>query len=164
MPGQEGFFVLKYDASKRNGFGQMKDGVVYQTNDSIEPTKRVHYANNIREDFSKLSAKQLKNAPVCVITNDSVGMGNLQKNTSKSETLRVTNTGKSPLIIRSLETSVPMFSATSNMMTIPVGDSAEITVTLKAPGRASSQNATLDIITNDPANPVRTVKLTAKIL
>ena len=164
MPGQEGFFVLKYDASARNSFGQVKDMITFQTNDSIEPVKRIHYANNIQEDFSKLSAKQLKNAPVCVISTDSVGMGNLQKNTARSETLRVTNTGKSPLIIRNLETSIPMFSAASNLMTIPAGGSAEITVTLKAPSRASSQNATLDIITNDPANPVRTVKLSAKIL
>ena len=164
MPGQEGFFVLKYDASKRNGFGQMKDGVTFLTNDSIEPVKHIHYANNIREDFSKLTAKQLKSAPVCEISTDSIGMGNFQKNTTRSEKLRVTNNGKSPLIIRSLETSAPMFSATANMMTIPVGGSAEITVTFKAPGRASAQNATLDIITNDPANSVRTVKLTAKVL
>ncbi|MBR4647405.1 MAG: DUF1573 domain-containing protein [Bacteroidales bacterium] len=164
MPGQEGFFVLKYDASKRNGFGQLKDAIAFQTNDSIEPIKRVHYANNIQEDFSKLSAKQLKNAPVCVIPTDSVGIGNIQKNMSRTQTIQVTNTGKSPLIIRSLSTSVPMFSATANPMTIPAGGSAEITITLKAPNRPSNQNATLDIITNDPANPVRTIKLTAKIL
>ena len=164
MPGQEGFFVLKYDAAKRNGFGQVKDMVTFQTNDSIEPVKRIHYANNIREDFSKLTPKQLKSAPISEITTDSIDMGTFQKNTSRSQKLQVKNTGKSPLIIRSLETSVPMFSASSNMMTIPAGGTAEITVTLKAPGRASSQNATLDIITNDPANPIRTVKLTAKIL
>ena len=57
-----------------------------------------------------------------------------------------------------------MFSATSNMMTIPAGGTAEITITLKAPNRASMQNATLDVITNDPANPIRTIKLSAKIL
>ena len=163
-PGQEGYIILKYDAAKRNGFGQVKDMINFQTNDSIESLKRIHYANNIKEDFSKLTAKQLKNPPVCEMNTDSISMGNMQKNTSKNQTLQVKNTGKSPLIIRALETSAPMFSATSNMMVIPVGETAEITITLKAPGRASSQNATLDVITNDPANPIRTVKLTAKIL
>ena len=61
QPGQEGFFVLKYDASKRNKFGQIKDQITFTTNDSIEPTKRVHYAVNIKEDFSKMTPKQLKN-------------------------------------------------------------------------------------------------------
>jgi hypothetical protein len=163
-PGQEGFFILKYDASKRNGFGQLKDMVIFQTNDSLEPVKRIHYANNIKEDFSKLTAKQLKNAPVCEISTDSINMGNIQKNTSRTQTFQLKNNGKSPLIIRGLETSVPMFSANSNLMNIPAGGTAEITVTLKAPGRPSEQKATLDIITNDPANSVRTVKLSAKIL
>ncbi len=163
-PGQEGFFILKYDASKRNGFGQLKDMVIFQTNDSLEPVKRIHYAINIKEDFSKLTAKQLKNAPVCEITTDSINMGNIQKNTSRTQTFQLKNNGKSPLIIRGFETSVPMFSATSNLMNIPAGGTAEITVTIKAPNRASEQKATLDIITNDPANPIRTVKLSAKIL
>ena len=164
MPGQEGFFVLKYDAAKRNVFGKMKDVITILTNDSIERAKSIHYANNIQEDFSKLSAKQLKSAPVCEISSDSINMGNIQKNTSRTEILRVTNTGKSPLIIRNISSNVPMFSASSNKMTVPVGETAEITITLKAPGRASSQNATLEVITNDPANPVRTIKLSAKVL
>ena len=163
-PGQEGYIILKYDAAKRNGFGQVKDMIIFQTNDSIEQVKRVHYANNIKEDFSKLTSKQLKNAPVCEVTTESLDMGNLQKNTSKTKTIQLKNNGKSPLIIRNLETSTPGFQATSNMTTIPVGGTAEITITLKASGRAGEQNATLDIITNDPANSVRTVKLVAKIL
>ena len=163
-PGQEGFFILKYDASKRNGFGQLKDMVIFQTNDSLEPVKRIHYSNNIKEDFSKLTAKQLKNAPVSEISTDSINLGNIQKNTSRTQTFQLKNNGKSPLIIRGLETSAPMFSASSNLMNIPAGGTAEITVTLKAPGRPSEQKATLDIITNDPANPIHTIKLNAKIL
>lgn len=164
LPGQEGFFILKYDASKRNKFGQVKDMISFQTNDSIEPTKRVHYAINIKEDFSKLTPKQLKNAPVCQLTTDSLSLGNMQKNTTKTQTMQVKNTGKSPLAIRALESSVPMISASTNMMVIPAGETAEITVTIKVPGRPSTQNATLDIITNDPAKPIQTVKLSAKIL
>ena len=163
QPGQEGFFILKYDAAKRNAFGMVKDMVMLQTNDSIEPVKRIHYANTIKEDFSKLTAKQLKNAPVSVLTADSIGLGDVQKNTSKSQKIVLRNTGKSPLVIRSLECNAP-YSATSTMMNIPAGESAEITVTLKAPGRSGTQNTTFDVITNDPANPVRTVKLTAKVI
>ena len=163
-PGQEGFIILKYDAGKRNGFGQVKDMINFQTNDSIEPVKRVHYANNIKEDFSKLTAKQLKNAPVSEVSTDSLNMGNLQKSTTRTQTIQLKNNGKSPLIIRGFDTSSPMFSATSNMMNIPVGGTAEITITLKASNRVGDQKATIDIITNDPANPVRTVKLAAKVV
>ncbi len=67
-------------------------------------------------------------------------------------------------MIRNLESSNSMFKVTSNMMEIPAGGSAEITISFKAPGRASTQNATIDIITNDPTNSVRTITVTAKVL
>lgn len=163
-PGQEGYIVLKYDAAKRNAFGQQKDMVTFITNDSIEQTKRVHYAINIKEDFSKMTAKQLKKAPVSSVSAQEINFGDMQKNTSKTQTITIQNTGKDPLIIRKLEPSNSLFSANSNMMVIPSGATAEITVTFKAPSRPSTQNATFDIITNDPANPVRTINMVAKVL
>ena len=164
QPGQEGFFVLKYDASKRNKFGQVKDMITFTTNDSIEPTKRVHYAVNIKEDFSKMTPKQLKSAPICEVSANSIDFGDMQKNVTKVEKITVKNNGKNPLMIRSLEPSNSSYRVSSSMTEIPSGATAEITVTFKAPGRSSTQNATLDIITNDPANPVRTITLTAKVL
>ena len=164
MPGKEGFIVLKYDASKRNAFGQQKDQAIFTTNDSIEQTKRVHYAINIKEDFSKLTPKQLKNAPVSEVSATNINFGDMQKNTSKSETITIKNTGKSPLIIRNLEPSSSLYKVKANMMEIPAGATAEITVSFKAPSRTSTQNTTIDIITNDPANPVRTISVTAKVL
>jgi hypothetical protein len=164
QPGQEGFFVLKYDASKRNKFGQIKDMVSINTNDSINQKKPIHYAVNIKEDFSKLTAKQLKNAPVSVISADNIDFGEMQKNTSKSETITLKNTGKNPLLIRNLESSNSIFKVTSNMMEIPSGATAEVTITAKTPGRTSNHTATVDIITNDPVNPVRTIQLKVKTL
>jgi len=163
-PGQEGYIILKYDAAKRDAFGQQKDMVTFITNDSIEQTKRVHYAVNIKEDFSKLTPKQLKKAPVSSVSAQEINFGDLQKSTSKTQTITIQNTGKDPLIIRKLEPSNSLYTVNSNMMVIPAGSTAEVTVTFKAPNRPSTQNATLDIITNDPANPIRTINLIAKVL
>jgi hypothetical protein len=164
QPGQEGYIVLKYDAGKRNKFGQVKDDIQFKTNDSLEQTKRVFYAVNIKEDFSKLSAKQLKNAPVASVSKESVSFGEMQKNVTKTETFQLTNAGKNPLIIRSLGCSNSMFKVSASVMEIPAGGSADITVTFKAPGRAGNQNATIDVITNAPANSVISVPVTAKVL
>ena len=164
QPGQEGFFVLKYDASKAKQFGQVKDAISIATNDSIEQKKLIHYAINIKEDFSKLSPKQLKKAPISQISIETISFGDVQKNVTKTQTFTVSNSGKDPLIIRALETSNSLFSITSNMMEIPFGSSAEITVTFKAPGRASTLNATMEVITNDPANPIRTIPVSARVL
>ena len=162
-PGQEGFIVLKYDASKRHAYGMTKDQVTFKTNDSIEPTKRLHYAMNIKEDFSKMTPKQLKSAPVSEVSATTLDFGQMQKNTSKTQTITVRNTGKSPLIIRNLESSNSAFKVSANMTEIPSGATAEITVIFKAPNRNSDQKASFDLITNDPANAVRTITMTAKV-
>jgi hypothetical protein len=164
LPGQEGFFVLKFDAGKYGKFGQVKETISFQTNDSIETIKRVNYSLNIKEDFSKMTPKQLKNAPVSNVSATTVNFGDMQKNTNKTETITLTNTGKSPLLIRNLSSSNSLFKVTSNVMEIPNGGSAEITISFRAPGRAGNQNATFDIITNDPANSVRTITVSAKVL
>ncbi len=164
LPGQEGTFILKYDASKRGRFGQLKDAITYKTNDSLEPTKRINYAVNIKEDFSKMTPKQLKNAPVSNVSATTVNFGDMQKNTSKAEVITLTNTGKNPLIIRNLESSNSLFKVSANTMEIPAGGSAEVTISFKAPGRSSVHNATIYIITNDPAHPVRTIQINAKVL
>jgi len=163
LPGQEGFFVLKYDASKRNKFGQVKDQITFSTNDSIEQVKRIHYAVNIKEDFSKMTPKQLKNAPVSEVSAASIDFGDMQKNSSKTETITIKNNGKNPLIIRGLEPSNSQYKVSCDMTEIPSGATAQITITFKAPNRASTQSTTLDIITNDPANPVRTIPMSAKV-
>lgn len=164
LPGQEGFFILKYDASKRNKYGQVKDMVNIVTTDSINEKKAIHFAMNIKEDFSKLTAKQLKNAPVGVISTDNIDFGEMQKSASQSQNVTLQNTGKNPLIIRNLESSNSLFRVSSNMMEIPAGATATITITYKAPSRTSTHNATIDVITNDPANPVKTIQLKAKVL
>ena len=134
------------------------------TNDSIEPKKRVHYALNIKEDFSKMTPDQRKNAPICEVSSESVNFGEVQQNLTKTETISVRNNGKNPLIIRSLVSNNSLFSVSASEYEIPAGSSSVITITFRAPRRASTQNASFDIVTNDPANPVRTIPVTAKVL
>lgn len=164
MPGQEGYIILKYDAGKRNKFGQARDLVNFKTNDSIEPTKRVHFAMNIKEDFSKLSSKQLKNAPVCVVSATDLSFGEVHKGAKKEQTITIKNNGKMPLILRNIESSSTLFKANPAVGEIPSGGSLEITVSFKANNRITTQKATIDVITNDPKNPVQTLNVEAKVI
>lgn len=164
MPGQEGVLVLKYDASKRNAFGQLKDQVLINTNDSIEPKKIIYYSVNIKEDFSKLSKKQIKNAPVSAYSTTECDLGQVQKNAQKKTAFTIFNKGKDPLIVRSLQASNGMFKVSADKMEIPGGGQAEVTVSFRANTRASAQKATIEIITNDPANPIQVIDLKAQVL
>ncbi len=163
QPGQEGIIVLKYDASKRNAFGQVKDMVVYTTNDSIEAKKLIHYAMNIKEDFSKLTKKQLKKLPVASYSITEYDFGKVQKNSQSSVDVVLTNTGKSPLIIRALSSSSSMFKQSASITEIPEGANSVIKVTFKANSRAGVNKATLEVITNDPNNPIQVINLKALV-
>ncbi len=162
-PGKEGFIVLKYDASKRGKFGQQRDMINFKTNDSIEQTKRVHYAMNIKEDFSKLSAKQLKNAPVSSIEVEKLEYGEVARNSTNTKRFVIKNTGKSPLIIRALESSSSLFKVSAPSMEVPAGGSQEIIVVFKANNRNTTHRSTIDVITNDPNHPIYSVSASATV-
>lgn len=163
-PKEEGIIVLKYDANKRGKFGQTRDMINFKSNDSIEQTKRVHYAMNIKEDFSKMSAKQLKNAPVCSIDMNEISFGEVHKNAAKEQTIVIKNTGKTPLKVRAFDISSSLFKTNSSSMEIPAGGSANIVISFKANNRITTHNATIDVISNDPNNPIQTIKVTAKVI
>ena len=164
MPGEEGFIVIKYDASKRAAFGQMKDAVTYMTNDNQEPKKQLHYAVNIKEDFSKLTAKQLKKAPISVYAETQLDFGQIQKNSTMEKEFVITNTGKNPLLIRKVESSSVSFKAYPSTTEIPSGASATIKVVYKSSNRPGVQNGTIEVITNDPNNPNQIINLKVQTL
>lgn len=163
QPGQEGIIVLKYDVSKRNAFGQIKDMVIYQTNDSLEAKKAIHYAMNIKEDFSKWSKKQMKKAPVASYSLVEYDFGKVQKNSQSNVEITLANNGKSPLIIRNMVSSSNMFKQSASVTEIPAGESSVIKVTFKANSRQGANKATLEVITNDPNNPIQVINLKALV-
>ncbi len=162
-PGQEGIIVLKYDASKRNAFGLVKDRVTYITNDSIEAKKSLSFAVNIKEDFSALTKKQLKNLPVVSYSITEHDFGTVAKNSKNSIDVVVTNSGKSPLIIRNIVSSSGLYKASASITEIPAGATSTVKVNFNANNRATTQKATIEIITNDPNNPVQVITLKGTI-
>ncbi len=164
QPGQEAFIVLEYDAAKRNSYGMTKDVVTFITNDSLEPRKSVHFAMNIKEDFSKLDAKELKMAPVSQYSVVSLEMGDVKVNSQAVAKVTIKNVGRSPLLIRRVNSNSGYFKANADMQSVPVNGTATVNVTFKASNRAGLQKSTIDIITNDPANPIQVIDVKANVL
>ena len=157
--GTEGYIVLKYDATKRNGWGNLKDRAVFITNDSVEPRKYLYYNVTIKEDFSNLTAKDLARAPIASYDKVNFNFDTIAQNTSASDVVKITNTGKSTLTIRKIESSMPSLTYKISAMTIEPGQTVNLTWTFKAQSRRNGQDATLDIITNSPNNPEQTIRV-----
>lgn len=163
QPDQEGFIVLKYDASKRASFGQNKDKVFYDTDDSIESKKEFMFAVNIKEDFSKMTEKMLKKAPVSNYSISEYDFGTVAKNSQQTASFTIQNTGKNPLLIHRLVPSSGYFTATSDIEVVPAGGTANVTIKFKANSRTGIQKATIEVITNDPNNPNMVLNVKAQI-
>lgn len=162
-PGQEGMIVFKFDASKRNAWGNVRDNIIILTNDSLESKKVISYSVMIKEDFSKMTEKQLKNAPIFTVDMMEVNFGIIVKNQSQTKELVIKNTGKSPLIIRQIQPSTNALTATMDKMTLAPNESAVLKLLFRANNRNGKQAGTLDIITNDPNNSQVSIKFSSEI-
>ena len=110
----------------------------------------------IHEDFSRLTPEQRENAPGVRADVRSVEFGVIDRRGKKtSRTFELTNTGRSPLIIRQLHSPDGCISAKAAKSEVKPGKKVQVTVTLdpqKLPG-GQPLNTTLTIVTNSPADP-----------
>ena len=115
----------------------------------------------VKEDFSRLTEKQRRNAPVVEVSTDKVDFDRLAPNDPVERTFTITNRGKDVLRLRRL--FVPAgegITATADRYELKKGQSATVTVTLDAPARHDSVvNSRLTIISNDPYTPQTMVRV-----
>ena len=161
-PGKEEIIVIKYDGSKRGDFGNLNDRLMLKTTDSIEANKVILYNVKIKEDFSHLTPKQLKNAPHLVMDTTGINFGEVMVNNSVIREFPIKNTGKEPLVIRSIQPSTNAVRPEVTKMTIEPGSTYNLKMTYKAPNRLGKQSGTIDFISNDPSQDVLVLKFTAQ--
>ena len=115
----------------------------------------------VKEDFSKLSDKQRRNAPAIEVSTAKVDFEVAAPNQPVQRTFTITNRGNDKLQLRRL--FVPEgegITAEANIATLKKGQTATVAVTLNAPQHHDSVvNTYLTIITNDPYTPQTTVRL-----
>ena len=161
----EGYIVLKYDATKRNAWGNLKDRAVIVTDDTIEPRKYLYFNVNLVEDFTKMSQKELEKAPRISFNKTLFKFDTIAQNTTITETIKITNMGKSKLIIRKIESSMPqVLTYKMSTMEIEPGQSANLDLTFTAKNRRGKQNATVEIISNSPSNSSQIINVTGMIV
>jgi len=152
LPNEEKEINFKYDATKRGEFGSYNDVLNILTQDPTEPKLTIRVESTIKEDFSKLTPKQLQDAPKAVIDSLNLNFGKVEKNTNTTLQVKIYNKGKNPLIIRQLKSTNSTFSVENDKNEIPKDGFTTLTITLNSKNRRGMQSATIEIITNDPNN------------
>lgn len=152
-PGQKGAIVITYNAAKKNDYGYSYESLVFSINDARNYADRLTITATLLEDFSKLSKKELANAPVASFGKKEHNFGEIKKGEKANCDFVLTNTGKSPLYIRKTKASCGCTAVTLGENTLEPGQQTTIRATFDSSGKSGHQYKTVTIITNDPKNP-----------
>jgi len=159
--GEKATIKITYDAARKNEWGFVSDRIVMILNDNRAQEHRLTVTATIEEDFSRWTAAQLQNAPAIVIDQQVIEAGTIKKGERKTYQVKLTNNGKSKLLIRRV---VPSGSLTANApKEINPGESVDMTITFNSTGQTGALNRAIEMITNDPKNAKVVIRFKAEV-
>ncbi|MDE6854509.1 MAG: DUF1573 domain-containing protein [Muribaculaceae bacterium] len=160
-PGQQFSFIFYVRTAKCPLYGVVNDSVTIRPDRAADSFCTVPVVTIVNEDFSSLSQKDLDKAPSARLDKTTIDFDRLSAYTgSPVLTCTLTNNGKKDLKIRRIYTQDPGVAVSADSYSIRKGHTATITVTIDPralPG--DILNARISLITNDPANPIQTIRV-----
>lgn len=115
----------------------------------------------IKEDFSKLSDKEMQNSPAAILSTERINLDSIPANKTSTASFSITNDGKSTLKIRRIYSADPGIAISYKSDSIKRGKKADISVAVTPHAGAELINTTISVITNDPISPVQTIRIAA---
>jgi hypothetical protein len=144
---------VTYDASLKNDWGFMFDRVKLKINDKESNSSQITVSANIQEDFSTLTDEQKKNAPKIEFDNITFNFDTIKAGDKAEHVYTFKNIGKSDLTIRKVTPSCGCTVANLDYQTVKPGESGKISANFNSAGKSGITSKTIQVISNDPANP-----------
>jgi hypothetical protein len=165
LPGQlgeqeRGVIRIQYDAKRKNQYGFAADNITLITNDAAEPRLSFSLYATIEEFFPTLSGEELLRAPRLRIEPTEVNVGSVRLQEVKTVSVRLRNTGKRELLIRSLQPNCSCVVAEEGSAALKPGTETTVTIRVTGEGRSGTQMKAVTVYSNDPAQPVQRIPLT----
>ena len=160
--GEKANIKVNYDPIRKNDWGFVSDRISMILNDDKTKDYKLTVTATIEEDFSRWTATQLQNAPAISLDRQIIEAGKIKKGEKKTYQVKLTNNGKSKLLIRKIESNSPQvtFDAPKE---INASTSANLTITYDSSGQNGEQNRSITVITNDPKNAQIILRLKAEV-
>lgn len=156
-PGEQLTLIGYLRAGEANTWGLLEDSITIAAgNDRFAlPITAI-----INEDFSSLTADRRDNAPVAVISGETVDLGRIDTNDLIERTVELTNRGKTPLEVRRVYSTDKDIDVTIDHTTIGKGKSAIITIIID-PAKSGDEmvNSRVTVMTNDPQRSEITLRV-----
>ncbi len=162
-PNQKGHIVATYDAAKKNDWGFVIDRINITINGQRITNDRLSVSATIKEDFSKMSENEKKNAAHISFDSLTFDFGNINEGDVVSYEFKFKNTGKSDLFIRNVKSSCGCTATAPESKIIAKGKSSSIKATFNSRGKVGKQHKTITVITNDPDQPETILRVTGYV-
>ncbi len=151
-PEQEGYILFTFDAKGVNDWGYNLSRAQIVVDKKSSEKILVNISARIEEDFSKLSAKQLEDAPRIEFSEIQKDFGDVKEGDVIEHEFVFTNTGKSDLIIRKIQASCGCTTVAPKVTVIKAGQQSSLSASFRTQGFTGRQSKTITVITNDPKN------------
>jgi hypothetical protein len=161
-PGKMGKMSVKYDAKGRNAYGYVSDRIYLYIDGKDDNNNSVGVSVTINEDFSKLTDAEKAKAPVAVIDNNVFDFGNASEGDIVKHDFKLTNSGKTDLLIRNVKASCGC-TAVKNENVVKPGQTTDLKIEFNSRGKRGRQNKSVTVITNDPVNSTMVLRIMGNV-
>lgn len=163
QPNGTGFIVITFDGSKVPELGYQMSRIYLTYNGEENYNNGVNVTATVEEDFTKLTQKELQNAPVIDFNERVYDFGEIKEGVKVEYTFKIKNTGKSDLQLRSVKASCGCTAANPTSNVIKPGSSADLNVIFDSTGKLGVQNKVITIISNDPNQSNTILRITGNV-
>ena len=164
VPGNTTDITYYFDAAKAHDLGARTDETFVYTTDDTLPKKIVPFKTTILQDFNNVLPAQKLNPPKLLLKEISHDLGEVYMDEVVSYEFEFTNKGKSDLLIRKAAPSCGCTVTSFSKEPIRKNKTGKLKVTFNAKNMRGVQDKSVNVYTNDPANPVITLHIKAKVV
>jgi len=165
-PNQTGKFMFVFDSEICKIYGPM-NFYAYVVVDGKKITTdeyKLSFKAEVDEDFSNLTVEQRQQAPILEMQS-SLNLGEVAQGKSIKAVLPIKNVGANPMYLRNVYNNNEFINIVAPKSPIKSGKKADIKLTLNAvmdgePMPAGFYEREILVITNDPNNPKKSIKIT----
>jgi len=163
QPKSKGFFLITFDATKKPAYGYVTNRIYLSFNNEEKYNNAIVVSAVIEEDFSKLSAADLADAPRIEYNTRTFDFGEIPEGKKVDYTFQIMNKGKNKLIIRSVTASCGCTTGQPASKTIQPGGNTSMKVTFDSGGKVGMQNKIITVISNDPGHATTILRVTGSV-
>lgn len=163
--GKPGVIYLTLDSEKLADYGLTQTNIYLARylGDKVSETNEILVSAVLLPDFSNLTQDQLANAPAMELSTTHLDMGRIGNKKKLTETVMVTNTGKSTLEIKKVQVFNKALTVSLSNRTLAPGKSAKLKISAVANymKQAKSRPRVL-LISDDPRTPLQTISVSVE--